>query len=122
MVKNGLFVNLEGKLQNAFKATYPPGDAREDWTIFKDLAIMMKRPLKFNDAKQLNDIIKKFLKSKTTEYTNSVLTKINFVDTNVIIKDIDYYYTNPIARSSKVMSECRQIKKSYLFTGIEKAS
>ncbi len=120
--KNGLFVNLEGKLQNAFKATYPPGDAREDWTIFKDLAIMMKRPLKFNDAKQLNDIIKKFLKSKTTEYTNSVLTKINFVDTNVIIKDIDYYYTNPIARSSKVMSECRQIKKSYLFTGIEKAS
>ena len=33
-----LFVNLEGKLQNAYKASYPPGDAREDWVIFKDLA------------------------------------------------------------------------------------
>jgi NADH-quinone oxidoreductase subunit G len=113
---------LEGKLQNAFKATYPPGDAREDWVIFKDLAKMMKRPLKFNDAKQLNDIIKKHLKSQNTEYTNPVLTKITFVNANILIEEIDYYYTNPIARSSKVMSECRQIKKKYLFTGIEKAS
>ena len=32
--KNGLFVNLEGKLQQSFKATYPPGSAVEDWTIF----------------------------------------------------------------------------------------
>jgi len=38
------------------------------------------------------------------------------------IKPIDYYYTNSIARSSKVMSECRQISKRFLFTGIEKAS
>ena len=48
--------------------------------------------------------------------------KIDFVDDTILIKSIDYYYTNPIARSSKVMSECRQISKSFLFTGIEKAS
>ena len=41
---------------------------------------------------------------------------------NYLIKPVDYYYTNPIARSSKVMSECRQISKKFLFTGIEKAS
>jgi len=44
------------------------------------------------------------------------------VQGDISIKPIDYYYTNPIARASKVMSECRQISKKYLFTGIEKAS
>ena len=36
--KNGLFVNLEGKLQKAYKASYCPGEAREDWQIINDLA------------------------------------------------------------------------------------
>ena len=47
---------------------------------------------------------------------------VNFVDENISVKPIDYYYTNSIARSSKVMNECRQISKKFLFTGIEKAS
>ena len=47
---------------------------------------------------------------------------MDFVEENILIKPIDYYYTNPIARSSKIMSECRQISKNFLFTGIEKAS
>ena len=46
----------------------------------------------------------------------------HYVDGDIIVKPVDYYYTNPIARSSKVMSECRQISKKFLFTGIEKAS
>ena len=52
----------------------------------------------------------------------SLLNKVDFVDDTILIKPIDYYYTNPIARSSKIMSECRQISKKLLFTGIEKAS
>ena len=48
--------------------------------------------------------------------------RINFIEENISIKNIDYYYTNPISRSSKVMSECRKISKRFLFTGIEKAS
>ena len=47
---------------------------------------------------------------------------IDFIEENISIKKIDYYYTNSIARSSKVMSECRQISKRFLFTGIEKES
>ncbi len=50
------------------------------------------------------------------------VNKVNFVEQNISIKPIDYYYSNSIARSSKVMSECRQISKKFLFTGIEKAS
>ncbi len=119
--KNGLFVNLEGKLQTAHKASYPPGDAREDWVIFNDLANMMKKPLDYNNIKSLQESIKKNIQLKI----NNQITKnniINFVNDNISIKSIDYYHTNSIARSSKVMNECRQISKKFLFTGIEKAS
>ena len=119
--KNGLFVNLEGKLQKAYKASYPPGDAREDWIIFKDLANIMKKPLGYNNVNSLRDLIYKTLQSKTN---NNIINTIKseFVDEKILIKPIDYYYSNSIARSSKVMSDCREISKNFLFTGIEKAS
>jgi len=119
--KNGLFINLEGKLQKAYKASYPPGDAREDWIIFKDLANMMKKPLEFTNVSNLRNLINKEIQSKIKNNFNKN-SKVNFVEENISIKPIDYYYTNSIARASKVMSECRKIPKKFLFTGIEKAS
>jgi len=119
--KNGLFVNLEGKLQNAYKASYPPGEACEDWIVFKNLANKIKKPLPYNNTQQLRELIKNDIKSKI-DTTSIKVNKIDFVESNIIIEPIDYYYTNPIARSSKVMSECRQITKKFLHTGIEKAS
>jgi len=119
--KNGLFVNLEGKLQNAYKASYPPGEAREDWIIFKDLANMMKKPLGYNNAKHLRELIYKYIHQKINNEAKNE-NKVDFIDDTILIKSIDYYYTNPIARSSKVMNECRKISKSFLFTGVEKAS
>ena len=119
--KDGLFVNLEGKLQNAYKASYPPGDAREDWIIFKDIANMMKKPLGYNNVKHLRELIIKNIQQKNN-YQNKNINKVNFIEGDILINPIDYYYTNSIARSSKVMSECRQISKKFLFTGIEKAS
>ncbi len=119
--KNGLFVNLEGRLQSAYKASYPPGEAREDWIIIKDIADKMKNPLDFNNAHQLRDLIKKNIKSKIN-YSKKKIKEVDFIEDNILIKPIDYYYTNPIARSSKVMNECRQISKKLLFSGIEKAS
>jgi len=119
--KNGLFVNLEGKLQKAYKATYPPGDAKEDWIVFKDLANMMKKPFEYNSIQDLRKLIKKQIQLKINNNINR-FNKVKYVEGNISIKPIDYYYTNSIARSSKVMNECRQISKKFLFTGIEKAS
>ncbi len=119
--KNGLFINLEGKLQSAYKASYPPGEAREDWIIFKELANMMGKPLDFDNATQLRELIKKKIQSKINNKVNLII-KPEYVEEDILIKPIDYYYTNSIARSSKVMSECRQISKKFLFTGIERAS
>ena len=119
--KNGLFVNLEGRLQNAYKASYPPGDAREDWIIFKDLASRMKKPLEYKNLTELRTLINKHIHSKIVK-SDIQIKEVNFIEDDISIKDIDYYYTNSIARSSKVMSECRQISKNFLSTGIEKAS
>jgi len=119
--KNGLFVNLEGKLQNSYKASYPPGESREDWVIFKDLANTMKKPLGFNNIKSLRENINKYINEKINKKIENK-NSVNFIKDSISIKPIDYYYTNPIARSSKVMNECREISKNLLFTGIEKAS
>jgi hypothetical protein len=81
----------------------------------------MNKPLEYNNIQQLRESIYKEIKSKTAEPAK-ISKKIDFKEGNISIKAIDYYYTNPIARSSKAMSECRQISKRFLSTGIEKAS
>ncbi len=119
--KDGLFINLEGKLQRAYKASYPPGDAREDWVIFKDLSNIMNKKSEYNNIQKLKELIKKSVNLKINK-NNIKTNKVDFVEENILIKPMDYYYTNPISRASKVMSECRQISKKFLFTGVEKAS
>ena len=119
--KNGMFVNLEGKVQYAYKASYPPGEAHEDWIIFKDLANRMKKPLDFKNINELRDIINKKIQLRIKNKTQKI-NKVSFIEGNISIKNIDYYYTNPIARSSKTMGECRQISKKLLSTGMDRAS
>ena len=36
----------------------------------------------------------------------------NFISEEVLIKELDYFYTNSISRASKTMSECHQINKN----------
>ena len=120
--KDGLFVNLEGQLQHSYKASYPPGEAREDWLIIKDLANFIKKPLEYKKVNELREIIKRKIKLKSDNKNINNMTNIDFVNDNISIKSIDYYHSNVIARASKVMNECKQISKKFLFTGIEKAS
>ena len=51
--KHGTFVNTEGRVQRAERATFPPGDAREDWTIFRAVSELIGKPLKFDTFSQL---------------------------------------------------------------------
>ena len=82
---------------------------------------MMKKPFEYNSIQDLRKLIKKQIQLKINNNINR-FNKVKYVEGNISIKPIDYYYTNSIARSSKVMNECRQISKKFLFTGIEKAS
>ena len=51
--QDGYFTNLEGKLQKAYKASYPPGEAKEDWQIINELSsTILGNPL-FNNKDEL---------------------------------------------------------------------
>ena len=52
--QNGYFTNLEGKLQKAYKASYPPELAKEDWVIINELAESMNHRKLFNDKNELD--------------------------------------------------------------------
>jgi len=40
--KSGLYVNSEGRVQLAGRATFPPGDAKEDWAHLKGASPMSR--------------------------------------------------------------------------------
>ncbi len=46
--KPGTYVNTEGRVQRAFRAAFPPGDAREDWAIIRALSERLGKPLAYD--------------------------------------------------------------------------
>ena len=122
--QNGLFENLEGRVQESKKASYPIGEALEDWKIFN---LILKKLGKFNDLSKFDSLRKEVLNlipnfTKLNELPNfeeaqEVNTSSEFISESVNIKNLDYFYTNSISRASKTMSECRQIKQKLRKTG-----
>src|SRR5690606_18766116 len=51
--KSGIFVNTEGRVQMTERAIFPPGEAKEDWAIFRALSAVIGEPLPFNSLAQL---------------------------------------------------------------------
>ncbi len=119
--QNGLFINLEGRLQRSIKSSYPLGSAKEDWKIFNMISRYLKNEELF---KSFNDLRTKTLEKVKNHSDFDVLPKIkigktdfnvgNFTIEPISIKEIDYYFSNSIARSSKIMSDCRAIRSKKL--------
>ena len=122
--QNGLFLNLEGRLQKSIKSTYPPGKSKEDWKIFN----MIHRNLNNEDLyKSFNELRNETLKNVKNHSDFDLLPKTNikklntevdnFIDDKITIKKIDYYFSNSITRSSKTMSDCRTARSKILKNG-----
>ena len=106
--KESHYTNLEGKLQKTYKASFPPGDALEDWEIINKLSELIKRKKLFKDKNELVDSMINYLKLKKEQISNFLPDSKNEVASEKIsVSEIDYYYSNVIARASKTMSECR---------------
>ena len=122
--QDGYFTNLEGKIQKAQKASYPPGEAKEDWQIINELAEFMNNRKLFNDKDELESSMFNYLNLQK-EKQNNVEDKYNFPseedfkseELKVVIKD--YYFSNVIARASKTMVECNNSKLNLKSTGTE---
>ena len=48
--KSGIYVNTEGRVQMANRAGFPPGDAREDWSIIRALSDHLGKKLDYRLA------------------------------------------------------------------------
>ena len=115
--QNGLFINLEGRLQKTVRATYLVGNSKEDWKIFNLLNKKIKNKELFRNYRELiEDTLgniknhKGFDSLPIVETKNIKLTKGELINEGVTIREIDYYFSNAIARASKTMSDCRLIK------------
>ena len=111
--QNGYFTNLEGKLQKAYKASYPPGEAKEDWLIINELAEKMNHRKLFNDKDELDSSmlnqINLYLKKNASKKIYDI-KDLNFQKENLKINHEDYYYSNVVARASKTMFDCKSEK------------
>ena len=113
---------MEGKIQKAYKASYPPGEAKEDWQIINELAEMMNNRKLFNDKDELESSMFNFLNLKKEKQKLTSIKEVNqnnFDDELLKIKSKDYYFSNVIARSSKTMLECNNSKFDFKLTGTE---
>jgi NADH-quinone oxidoreductase subunit G len=112
--KDAIYVNTEGRPQMTSRAVFPPGDAREDWTILRALSGVLKDPLPFDSLIELRSklfescphlarldaitpsdpgAIEKLAKGKAK------MGKARFES-----KFSDFYLTNSIARASELMA------------------
>ncbi len=124
--QNGLYENLEGRVQECKKASYPIGDALEDWKIFNLILKKLNKEDSLSNFDLLRQEVLKSIKNftKLNELPNFHESKFkktssDFINEEIIIKQLDYFYTNSISRASKTMSECRKIRQNAKKTGTD---
>ena len=120
--QNGYFTNLEGKIQKAYKASFPPEEAKEDWLIINELAETMNHRKLFNDKDELDSSLLNQINlfiEKDKSIKSSTVENIEFKQEILKVENEDYYYSNAIARASKTMLECKTAKVNLKLTGTE---
>ena len=120
--QNGYFTNLEGKSQKAYKASYPPGEAKEDWQIINELAEFINHRKLFNDKDELESSMFNFInlqKENLNSSNSKNITKENFKNESLNVEYKDYYFSNVIARASKTMLNCHNSKINFKKTGTQ---
>jgi NADH-quinone oxidoreductase subunit G len=109
--KSGTYVNLEGRVQRGDRAVFPPGDAREDWSIFRAFSEVVGATLPFDSLDQLRAEMAKSVPALGVEGLADygwVEPKLPAAASGKIadypIKD--FYLTNAICRASPTMRRC----------------
>ena len=116
------YTNLEGKIQKAFKASYPPGDAKEDWQIINEIAETMNNRKLFNDKEELESSMLNYLNLKKDKQKDILINNSDqkeFVNEDLKVELREYYFSNVIAKASKTMLDCNNSKIEIKKTGTE---
>jgi NADH-quinone oxidoreductase subunit G len=124
--KQGLYVNTEGRVQNANKASFPPGDAKEDWKILRALSDVYKKTIDINTHAILREhlfkdypIFKEIDQLPKSSTDTLVIKNVSHAKGDIKISEFDFYFSNIIASSSKTMHECKEAKIILQKTGTD---
>jgi NADH-quinone oxidoreductase subunit G len=117
--KSAIYVNTEGRAQMTTRASFPPGDAREDWAIVRALSDVLKNRLPYDSLAGLRQALFKAYPhlmriGQIAPADAAALQKLATLGGTADKAPFaggteDYYFTNPIARCSAVMAECSAI-------------
>jgi NADH-quinone oxidoreductase subunit G len=113
--KNATWINTEGRVQLGNRAVFPPGDAREDWTILRALSETLGHTLPYDNLGQLRRRIAAQLPHATA--VDDVVPAAwgafgqagPLLDAPFVSPIERHYLTNPICRASFVMAECTAV-------------
>jgi NADH-quinone oxidoreductase subunit G len=115
--ETGLFVNTEGRPQLAFRASFPPGEARENWAILRALSAEVGAVQPWNTIGQLRGALIEAVPhlgavdevpvNEMQALPAGALGKADFVPAVT-----DHYLVNPIARASTLMAELSAAAKA----------
>jgi NADH-quinone oxidoreductase subunit G len=113
--KDGIYVNTEGRVQLGYRAVFPKGEAREDWSILRALSDRLGVKLPYDSLAQLRA---KLFADHPTFGRIDYVAPAGSVDLAAIggageLSDLGFaspikafHLTNPIARASVTMAEC----------------
>ena len=113
--KNATYVNLEGRVQRTYRAVYPPGDAREDWTILRAFSESMGKTLPYDTLDSLRarmvEIAPTF--GAVDEITTAAWEKFGVpgeMSDQAFCGSVEnFYLTDVVARASDTMAKCSSL-------------
>jgi len=112
--KTALYVNTEGRVQQARKAAFAPGDAREDWAILRALSGALGKPLPYDNLSALRDVLRAdtpvfaTLDEVTPTGMQTLGAQGTIADQPFVSPVQNYYKTDAITRASQVMTDCSE--------------
>ena len=119
--KSGIYVNTEGRVQMAARASFPPGDAREDWAILRALSDVLGHKLPYDLLSALRAALFKAhphlaridqIAPGNPADIEKLASRGGTPDKAPFRSPVtDFYLTNPIARASAIMAECSALAR-----------
>ncbi len=112
--KNATWVNTEGRVQLGRLAAFPPGDAREDWTIIRALSDVLGKSIEVGDLRavrsKLVDAHSNFMNIDTVASAPwGEFGAAGDVSSAPFASPItNFYMTDPISRASETMAKCTE--------------
>lgn len=113
--KDGTYVNTEGRVQRGRRATFPPGDAREDWTILRALSDVLGKTLPYDNIGELRA---EMAQQAPALGQIDIVSPSSWGDFGVLGEMAEapfqspvenFYMTDPISRVSETMAACTEV-------------